>query len=672
MTKMEDCTAVLKHFKSISDLLGKETDYAWIEKILEAQRETVQNELESATKEFGFAKEQYEKMLARYEADKDKVDEGTRQIMEAELQAQYESMSKWQEKMLSKTEEFGELLNQIYENAVKKIGKVFEDAATKGQGWDSLLNSMDRVSAYQDLILTKTNQVYETNKLMNQLSKDIDQTDNVAHKTKLNNFKQEIQDMQNLNVMSKFDLDVAKARYEVLKAQIALEEAQNAKSTVRLQRDNEGNYGYVYTADQNDIDKAKDTLEEKQNDLYNLTLNKANENARALAELDKEMYAELERISLEYKDNEEKMLEERQRVIEEYSQRRSILVQDYALADYWQQQVSVTKTNEAYGDAYKQNLLDTEDWREHVSEMVNNIDEVYSNWTDDMDTYVRPTVGADLDELTEKTENLTKASEDYQDWFDDFADTNQQRLDAIADITHAYELQRAEIEANIERLIEMIDLINAARNAEANSSGEEDVLEPLPQPTTTTNYTEDDSSSKSGDSASSWPPSSGDVVSWVDVGNSRIFYVNGRAYEYGTPEAALLQKRLNARINDGTVDWYTQSFAFRTGGYTGNWAGDDGKFALLHQKELVLNADDTSNFLNAINIIREISSAIDLRAAASSLSSGLNSPTYESREQIVEQDVTIHAEFPNVTNHSEIEEAFNTLINRAAQFANRT
>jgi hypothetical protein len=35
----------------------------------------------------------------------------------------------------------------------------------------------------------------------------------------------------------------------VLLAEIALEEAQNAKATVRLQRDAEGNFGYVYTAD---------------------------------------------------------------------------------------------------------------------------------------------------------------------------------------------------------------------------------------------------------------------------------------------------------------------------------------------------------------------------------------------------------------------------------------
>jgi hypothetical protein len=43
----------------------------------------------------------------------------------------------------------------------------------------------------------------------------------------------------------------------LLLAEIALEEAQNAKSTVRLQRDSEGNFGYVYTADQKAIDEAE-------------------------------------------------------------------------------------------------------------------------------------------------------------------------------------------------------------------------------------------------------------------------------------------------------------------------------------------------------------------------------------------------------------------------------
>jgi hypothetical protein len=55
-------------------------------------------------------------------------------------------------------------------------------------------------------------------------------------------------------------------------AEIALEEAQNAKSTVRLSRDNEGNFGYVYTADEDKIADAQQAVEDKENALYNISL----------------------------------------------------------------------------------------------------------------------------------------------------------------------------------------------------------------------------------------------------------------------------------------------------------------------------------------------------------------------------------------------------------------
>jgi len=53
---------------------------------------------------------------------------------------------------------------------------------------------------------------------------------------------------------------------------------------------------------------------------------------------------------------------------------------------------------------------------------------------------------------------------------------------------------------------------------------------------------------------------------------------------------------------------------FNTGGYTGSW-GPDGRWALLHQKELVLNQEDTSNILSAVGIIRHIIDSIDLQSA---------------------------------------------------------
>jgi hypothetical protein len=47
------------------------------------------------------------------------------------------------------------------------------------------------------------------------------------------------------------------AKYQLRLAEIALEEAQNAKTQVRLTQMAGGGWGYVYTADQNEVDKAQ-------------------------------------------------------------------------------------------------------------------------------------------------------------------------------------------------------------------------------------------------------------------------------------------------------------------------------------------------------------------------------------------------------------------------------
>ena len=112
--------------------------------------------------------------------------------------------------------------------------------------------------------------------------------------------------------------------------------------------------------------------------------------------------------------------------------------------------------------------------------------------------------------------------------------------------------------------------------------------------------------------------------------------------------------------------------AFDTGGYTGSW-DSSGRLAMLHQKEIVLNAHDTENFLAGINILRDITSAIDLQALQyqHKLAQYAYAQVAPAYEQALLQEVTIHADFPNATERSEIEAAFDTLLNRASQFANR-
>ena len=108
-----------------------------------------------------------------------------------------------------------------------------------------------------------------------------------------------------------------------------------------------------------------------------------------------------------------------------------------------------------------------------------------------------------------------------------------------------------------------------------------------------------------------------------------------------------------------------------SGGYTGEW-GSEGKLAFLHEKELVLNADDTANFLQALQISRQLVEMIEMNARQSSLGLGeMHASTIQDTAQTIEQQVSITAEFPNAVDHSEIEEAFDNLINMASQYAYR-
>jgi len=100
----------------------------------------------------------------------------------------------------------------------------------------------------------------------------------------LSNFIKETNELQNQTKLSQYELDIQQAKYDLLLAKIALEEAQNAKSTVRLQRDSEGNFGYVYTADSSAISDAEQNLADKQNALYNIGLDGANEYMQKYAE----------------------------------------------------------------------------------------------------------------------------------------------------------------------------------------------------------------------------------------------------------------------------------------------------------------------------------------------------------------------------------------------------
>ena len=133
--------------------------------------------------------------------------------------------------------------------------------------------------------------------------------------------------------------------------------------------------------------------------------------------------------------------------------------------------------------------------------------------------------------------------------------------------------------------------------------------------------------------------------------------------KYGILHYAATKDKLKDLIKEANAK---DAPSFDTGGYTGKW-GPEGKLAVLHEKELVLNQEDTNNLLKIIEIVRN---AIDGNVATAGFGS-LRAAGISTNNETLEQNVTITAEFPNATDHNEIEQAFDSLINRAAQFANR-
>ena len=117
--------------------------------------------------------------------------------------------------------------------------------------------------------------------------------------------------------------------------------------------------------------------------------------------------------------------------------------------------------------------------------------------------------------------------------------------------------------------------------------------------------------------------------------------------------------------------------AYATGGYTGDWNSTDGRLAILHEKELVLNKEDTSNILDAVNTVRGISNLsnlvsnvissnlVGMALGLSGLSpNGVNANTTSNSNNVF----NITAEFPNAENVNEIREAILSLPTLASQY----
>ena len=849
---MEHLTSVFEHYQNLLSIIGKSKDYEAMGNFLQGQADTIKDRLSVAQSYYDVLLQQKDEIQAELEAAIKSGDEAKIEMYQKEWDAIVDETDAAQEQVLSLTEEWAEAMKSVIQNNMEKIADTLEKTLTGGTTFDTLMDGFDKLNTRQEEYLTKTNQIYETNKLMRTASKALDETDNKVAKQKLKNFIDETKGLQETTQLSKYELEIQQAKYDLLLAQIALEEAQNAKSTVRLSRDNEGNFGYVYTADQNKIDDAQQAVDDADNKLYNLSLEGQQQYTEKYLQAEQSMYEELKQLQQDYLDGNIASEEEYERIKEQIL--NHYLGPDGVLTTYQNLynvavRTDANATADYWGQEYGRMTQDTETWKTAVNNYLLEIDGQIEEWKN-VQTTANQEVGGALSNSKKATEELTIESEKLKDTInDEVIPTISDEIDAVKEQTDAYAAQRAELQALINTYENYLSALDATISANSigfdkntdysalmneylNSGGKttdkafQDLLKQrnakiewlesdaggnkgseywgtkgadtlayyetltsgggteeqrawfekdymtkdemldklntlgvsteelelaindvkastdtvgekitetgnntntkieevgnntnskLEETTNNTNSKIDDSKetlntsindSKEtlntsigshkdetvkilGDIKSTIESKSGEIIESIGSAAGEISLSVGGAISSIKSDISSLQGEVSSLrgsvtgsaigsvagpvgkavggIIGGVIGKATH---LDSGGYTGDW-GPEGKLAVLHEKELVLNQNDTQNLLSTVSLIRELVSMIDAQAANASLFNLMSSPSPNTNTNTLEQKVEITAEFPNVNDRYEIEEAFNNLVNRASQYANK-
>lgn len=626
---------VLQSYRNIIDIVGKDT----LGITGEFMNNLAQGTVDNAIDKLKGTKKNYETIMnAR--------DEAAKKLAEAEAQRDEASVKMWKDtldQINKEVESSNEEMMQAWEDALSGIAEQFEntmndlvdkfnDSVYALGGLDALNDDFSRQQENADLMLDDYQKIYELSKLSRDINKTIDDTDIISGKQKLKKLLGQINDLQeDGNEMSKYDLEYLQKTYDLRLAEIELEEAQRAKNTVRLQKDSEGNWSYIYTQSSDAIDSAQQKYEDALYAMQDLSSNYIDEMSEKLISTSKDMEEALAAIR-----------------IQDYAS-----IDDYYAAvkkvqDQYQEQLD-TQQNELQKALDNNKQLYDEDWKNYHDATGYKISDMEDFATKFKDTMLGALLGSESD--TANFNDLIK--------------------DSVYNLTLGLQQAAETYYENLEKAMQAAGT-STKDFAEDASESIEQVVQDSQKGTDAVNDMADQMKTAFGeitDSVSSWQENYSKNMEAIIESNLKVIKSFNDMLESLSinPDSITVKYDIANAAKDQDIDSYD------SGGYTGNW-GTVGKLAVLHQKEIVLNADDTANMLAAVQITRAMLDTIDLNAKQASLGLGnlMASGIKEEKTETLKQEVNITAEFPNVQNHTEIEDAFNNLINQASQYAYRS
>ena len=730
---------LLESLKNITDLQGIKLSAemrAAIKDINNVMFNNTQNNVDAE-------RENYRRLSANVADLRKKIaetqDETLKRQWEDQLKTAEEELRTSEQNLLSLWQTGLEQAKDMFETALEDAATTYEETISGMYGTtDELQKAWDQQKKNDEFYVKDYEKYYQIQKLQRSITKDLDAAARSGNRQNqgLKKLFDELNEARENGVeLSSYDLDIFAKRYEYEKALMELEDARNNKSEVRLQRDANGNWGYVYTssADDDDLIAKQQAVDDKFYELQKTSqeriaslsddmlseitgvgrrLQELRSNGASQETIDK--YLEQER---KYLDNYRKgldkalidagMTEEEARlrygnegfdILDQFGETllSSITGGNETLDDFFERVgVAMDGTNEKMGQAnkdYEDNMKSINDW--------------FNESGEDLATVIK---GFASVINSESDGNLIDSKEQIQN----AKNTFDEILKVATDFEKKFlEIYQPIINANEKLVADLLYALHALNREEyegpSHNNPDNNRVQDLVKEGIQNSNNKEESDLVEASNGDGEYYNNGDGGEWVADGPPEEYFESlGENVHQRKKKQQQKFVKNNITIQTRVFSWsiggpeqhtyddygyckdchhYSSEHnkhkiwgggpggnnrvmeKMATGGYTGSW-GSEGRVAMLHEKELVLNKDDTKNFLNATNILR----TIDLQANLFSKGLGnIITPWIgDMKTQPLDQDVHIEATFPNVQDHNEIEIAFDNLINKASQYANR-
>ena len=521
--------------------------------------------------------------------------------------------------------------------------------------------------------------------------------------------------LKNQESMSEYDVELANSKLLILQKQIALEDAQQNKNQMQLRRDSQGNYRYVYRASQNDIAKARQEYMQAVQDAYELTKDQRQKTAEELSNTLKDYANEWRDLSTNMNLTEEERLNQSKELTTKFLEYMKHLNEDLIDSQLGMSDVLNFMVENGTADvaAAAQQMLGQlfddqgnliEDTNIAWWDFGNDLAKKLFPYIEDATSTMNSTLEKEADELRKK---LTGPDGVIKEVTNAIAGENGLRpaledatkaivgengldaaMDSLADSLENQNKKLTEGMENIEKytkgLAAALDWLATAQNAikdlqditigelvsETSAPLPEEAKSEEPKPVVTTTTTTAKPATNTNKLNKDRVLAAYNEIMSGRAGNedARWRYLTNKGYTNAEQDAA--QAVVNAVYGGSGRDAALKRIVgYASGGYTGEW-NKDGKLAFLHQKELILNAEDTRNILSAVDIVRQMTSTLGNALTNYSIGGARNS-LMNSGFGTVDQRVEIKAEFPNVRDAFEIETALTNLADTAYQYAHR-